>query len=104
MTSKKANHNSSSKEEKIHNTLDQNYKSIIGISDDLNKLKTEVLALKIFVTEQLYLFEQSVGGIKTPKYNTTIDFCIKYLIEQIDYLKEENKKIYYPVFTISKSI
>ena len=32
---------------------------------DVNKLKTEVAALKMFVTEQLYIIKQSVGSSKT---------------------------------------
>ena len=63
--------------------------TIIDNSDsenDLTKLKTELLALKLFVSEQIYLLKQSVG---TP--NTNSDNCIKSLEEQICYLKEENK-------------
>ena len=46
---------------------------------DVNKLKTEVAALKMFVTEQLYIIKQSVGSPKTsacncsPKNNIYID-------------------------------
>ena len=36
---------------------------------DLDKLKTEVTALKMFTTHQLYLLKQSVGNPKTPEYN-----------------------------------
>ena len=32
---------------------------------DVNKLKTEVMVLKMFVTEQLYIIKQSVGSPKT---------------------------------------
>ena len=32
---------------------------------DVNKLKTEVMVLKMFVTEQLYFIKQSVGSPKT---------------------------------------
>ena len=31
---------------------------------DVNKLKTEMAALKMFVTEQLYIIKQSVGSPK----------------------------------------
>ena len=56
MTSNTANDDNSSNEAQlIDNTLDQNDNTIIGISDDLYKLKTEVIALEMFVTEQLYL-------------------------------------------------
>ena len=60
---------------------------------DLDKLKTEVMSLKMFVTDQLYLLKQSVGNLKTPEcnYNRKSDIYIKSIIEQIHYLKEENK-------------
>ena len=32
---------------------------------DVNKLKTEVMVLKMFVIEQLYIIKQSVGSPKT---------------------------------------
>ena len=32
---------------------------------DVNNLKTEVMVLKMFVTEQLYIIKQSVGSPKT---------------------------------------
>ena len=45
----------------------------VGNSDieiiDVNKLKTEVEALKIFVTEQLYIIKESVGSPKTSACN-----------------------------------
>ena len=59
--------------------------------NDVNKLGTEAMALKMFVTEQLYIIKQSVGSPKTslcncsPKNNTYIDS----LLDQISYLKEE---------------
>ena len=51
------------------------------------------MALKMFITDQLYLLKQSVGNPKTPECycNSKSDSYIKYLIEQIHYLKEENK-------------
>ena len=42
-----ANDSSSSNEEQIYNTLDEIDNAIIGISGDLNKLKTEVYSLTI---------------------------------------------------------
>ena len=42
-----ANDSSSSNEEQTYNTLDEIDSAIIGISDDLNKLKTEVYSLTI---------------------------------------------------------
>ena len=51
------------------------------------------MALKMFVTDQLYLLKRSVGNPKTPEFNcnSKSDIHIKSLIEQIHYLKEENK-------------
>ena len=86
-----SNNEKQSNEEQIYNTLDQNDNTIIGISYVLNILKTKVIALKMFVTDQLYLLKQSVGSTKTLEYNTSSDFHIKSLIKQIDYLKEEKK-------------
>ena len=71
--------------------------TIIIITDvdinDLNKLKTEVMALKMFITDQLYLLKQSIANPKTPgcNCNSRNDSYITSLIEQIHYLKEENK-------------
>ena len=61
--------------------------------NDLNKLKTEVMALKMFITDQLYLLKQSIANPKTPgcNCNSRNDSYITSLIEQIHYLKEENK-------------
>ena len=61
--------------------------------NDLDKLKTEVMALKMFITDQLHLLKQMVGNPKTPecKCNSKSDRYIKPLIEQIHSLKEENK-------------
>ena len=92
MTSKMANDSgSSSNKEQNYNGVDQNNNTTIGISDDLNKLKTEVVALKMLVTDQLYLLKQSVSSTKALEYNPSSDFYIKSLIEQKEYLKEENK-------------
>ena len=66
---------------------------------DLTKLKTELLALKTFVSEQIHLLKQSVGNP-----NTNSDNYIKSLEEQICYLKEEKKKINNPVISSSKYI
>ena len=106
MTRKIANDNNSSNKEQIYNTLDDN--TIIGIGDDLNKLKTEVIALKMFVIDQLYLLKQSVSSTKTPEYNNNSDFYINSLsnnqTNRLSYRREQNKKFYYPVFIIPKSI
>ena len=47
-----ANDSSSSNEEQIYNTLDEIDSAIIGISGDLNKLKTEVYSLTILTGEK----------------------------------------------------
>ena len=62
-----ASDNNLSNEQQIYNTLDQSDKTIIGISDDVNDLKTEVIGLIMFVTEQLYLLKQSICNPKTPE-------------------------------------
>ena len=64
--------------------------------NDLNKLKTEVMALKMFITDQLFILfilKQSTGNPKTPECNcnSKSDSYITSLIEQIYHLKEENK-------------
>ena len=52
-------------------------------NSDLNKLETEVMVLKIFATEQLYIIKQSVGSRKTSvcnrssKYNISTHFTTK---------------------------
>ena len=60
---------------------------------DVNKLKTEVVALKMFVTEQLYIIKQSVGSPKTSVCNCSSknNIYIDSLHDQINYLREENK-------------
>ena len=76
-------------QERNDDIFDCSDNTIIDNSDsenDLTKLKTELLALKMFVSEQIYLLKQSVG---TPNNNS--DNYIKSLEEQICYLKEENK-------------
>ena len=77
------------------NTFDSSNYTIIDNSDpDLNELsilKAEFHALKLFITEQLYLLKKSVGSPKIGEYNTNNDLYIKSLNEQILLLKEENK-------------
>ena len=76
-------------EEQNDDIFDCSDNAIIDNSDsekDLTKLKTELLALKMFVSEQTYLLKQSVDAP-----NTNSDNYIKSLEEQICYLKEENK-------------
>ena len=54
------NDDGSSNEEQIYNTLYQNDNTVIGISDGLNKSKTEVIALKMFVSA---LFVKAIGWL-----------------------------------------
>ena len=51
------------------------------------------MALKMVITDQLYLVKQSTGKPKTPacNCNSKSDSQIKSLIELIHYLKQENK-------------
>ena len=82
-------------EESDNNILNRSDNTAVANSDaeinDVNKLRSEVTALKMFVTEQLYIIKQSVGSPKTyvcncsPENNTYIDS----LHDQINYLKEE---------------
>ena len=82
-------------DDQIENTFDSSNDTIIDNSDpDLNELsilKAEVHALKLFITEQLYLLKKSVGSPKIGEYDTSNDLYIKSLNEQILLLKEENK-------------
>ena len=61
--------------------------------NDVTKLKPELLALKMFVTDQLYILKQSVGCPKTSECNFSSkeSIYINSLHDQINYLKEENK-------------
>ena len=83
---------------------DADLNDLNGVNDvnDLDKLKSEVLALKMFVTEQLYFLKQSVGAPRMFELNNDFndnsgrngnnnDIHIKCLIEQINYLKDENR-------------
>ena len=61
--------------------------------NDITKLKTELMALKMFVTDQLYILKQSVGCPTTSECNFSSkeSIYINSLHDQINYLKEENK-------------
>ena len=61
--------------------------------NDVTKLKTELMALKMFVTDQLYILKQSVGCPTTSECNFSSkeSIYINSLHDQINYLKEENK-------------
>ena len=60
---------------------------------DVNKLKTEVAALKMFVTVQSFIIKQSVGNPKTSVCNCSFknNIYMDSLHDQINYLREENK-------------
>ena len=60
---------------------------------DINKLKTEMAALRMFVVEQLYIIKQSVGSPKTSVCNCSSknNIYVDSLHDQINYLREENK-------------
>ena len=62
-------------------------------TNDINKLKTEVMALKMSATKQLYIMKQSVGSPKTSVCNCSSknNIYIDSLHDQINYLREENK-------------
>ena len=51
------------------------------------------MALKMFITDQLYLLKKSVANPKKLEYNcnSKSDSYIKSLTEQIHHLKQENK-------------
>ena len=61
--------------------------------NDVTKLKTELMALKMFVTDQLYILKQSVGCPTTSEcyFSSKESIYINSLHDQINYLKEENK-------------
>ena len=73
-----------------HDTIVTNSDADIN---DLGKLKTEVMAFKMFITGQLYLLKQSAVNQQIPECNcnSKSNSYIKSLIEQIHYLKVENK-------------
>ena len=59
-------------------------------TNDINKLKTELVALKMFVMEQLYIIKQSVGSPKSSVCNCSSrsNIYIDSLHNQINYLRE----------------
>ena len=61
--------------------------------NDANKLKTEVMALKMVVTKHLQIIKQSVGSPKTSVCNCSSknNIYVDSLHDQINYLREENK-------------
>ena len=84
-------------EESDNNIFNRNDNAAVANSDveiiDVNKWITEVAALKMFVTEQLYIIKQSVGSPKTSVCNCSSknNIYVDSLHDQINYLREENK-------------
>ena len=86
---------------KLNNEESDNDSTITVINEntdinELDQLKAELTALKMFVSDQLYILKQSVGSPKSFECNCSHtnknnDIQIKSLIDQIDYLKEENR-------------
>ena len=54
-------------------------------------LETELTALKSFVLEQFFLIKKSIQKIKDPNHEAANSTYVIMLMEQIEYLKEENK-------------
>ena len=61
--------------------------------NDVNKLKAEVMASKMLITEQLYIIKQSVGSPKTFIFNCSSknNIFIDSLHNQINCLREKNE-------------
>ena len=84
-------------EDSDNNILNHGDNAAVANSDveiiDVNKLKTEMAALKMFVTEQLYIIKQSVGSPKISVCNCSSknNIYIESLHDQTNYLREENK-------------
>ena len=84
-------------EESDNNIFNRSDNTAVPNSDteiiDINKLKTEAVTLKMFVTEQLYIIKQSIGSPKTSVCDCSSqnNICIDSLHDQIDYLRDENK-------------
>ena len=58
--------------------------------DNQVPLETELTALKSFVLEQFILIKKSIQEIKDPNHEAANSTYIAMLMEQIEYLKEEN--------------
>ena len=59
--------------------------------DNQFPLETELTALKSFVEEQFFLIKKSIKEIKDPNHEAANSIYAVMLMEQIEYLKEENK-------------
>ena len=84
-------------EESDNNIFNRSDNVAVANSDveiiDGNKLKTEVMVLKVIVSEQLCITKQSVGSPKTPVCNCSSknNIYIDSPHDQNNYLREENK-------------
>lgn len=84
-------------EEPESNIFDSSDNTVVANSDceisDVNKSKIEVIALKIVVTEQVYIIKQSVGIPKTYECNCSSknNIYTDSFQDQIHYLKKLNK-------------
>ena len=82
--------------EEFENPFDSTDNTIITSNDkdvtfnELSKVKAELSALKMFVSEQLYILKQSVGSSNIPECSlnqrNNSDIYVKSLLEQINYL------------------
>ena len=59
--------------------------------DNQVPLETELAALKSFVVEQFFLIKKSIKEIKDPNHEAANSTYVVMLMEQIEYLKQENK-------------
>ena len=59
--------------------------------EEIKKLRTELIALKSFVMEQLHFIKQSVREPFEVEKNSQQENYISRLLEDINYLKQENK-------------
>ena len=54
-------------------------------------LETELTALNLFALEQFFLIKKSIQEIKDPNHEAANSTYVDMLMEQIEYLKKENK-------------
>ena len=81
-------------EESDDNIFNRSDNTAVANSDveinDANKLKTEIMELKMFVTKQFYIIKQSVGSPKTSvcNFSSKNNIYIDSLHDQINYLRK----------------
>ena len=100
--------NSISEDEQENNSFDRSNDTIIEKNEadinDLELLKAELSALKMFVAEQIFLIKQQLGTSKIGECESTNDILLSSLNEQINYLKEENKLKSIIIQSLSQSL